>query len=345
MKEHKPSILIVYTGGTIGMIRDHETNSLQPFDFSGIENKVPEIKKFGYLIDSISLKPLIDSSNINIGSWVKIANIIQENYYDYDGFVVLHGTDTMSYSASALSFMLENLEKPIIFTGSQLPIGTLRTDGKENLITAIEIAAAKLNGSAIVPEVCIYFENKLFRGNRTTKHSTKNFSAFISDNYPALAIAGIDIDYNLSVIHYPTSTGKFRINNKLNDNVIILKLFPGLSKQALASILSIPNLKGVVLETYGSGNAPTTKWFLTLLKQAIDNEIIILNITQCDSGGINMGKYETSRELLKMGVVNGADLTTEAASTKLMFLLEQDLSYYEIRDQLQHSLRGEMSES
>jgi L-asparaginase len=345
MKEHKPSILIVYTGGTIGMIRDHETNSLQPFDFSGIENKVPEIKKFGYLIDSISLKPLIDSSNINISSWVKIANIIQENYNDYDGFVVLHGTDTMSYSASALSFMVENLEKPIIFTGSQLPIGTLRTDGKENLITAIEIAAAKLNGSAIVPEVCIYFENKLFRGNRTTKHSTRNFSAFISDNYPPLALAGIEIDYNLSVIHYPTSTGKFKTHNKLNENVIILKLFPGLSKEALSSILSIPNLKGVILETYGSGNAPTIKWFLTLLKQAIDNEIIILNITQCDSGGINMGKYETSRELLKMGVVNGADLTTEAASTKLMFILEQGLSYHEIRDQLQHSLRGEMSET
>ena len=345
MKENKPSILIIYTGGTIGMIRDHETNSLQPFDFSGIENKVPEIKKFGYKIDSISLKPLIDSSNININSWVKIATIIKENYVDYDGFVVLHGTDTMSYSASAISFMIENLEKPIIFTGSQLPIGTLRTDGNENLITSIEIAAAKLNGAAVVPEVCIYFENKLFRGNRTTKHSTKNFSAFISDNYPPLATAGIEIEYNLSAIHYPTAKGKFKIYNKLNENVIILKLFPGLSKNALSAILSISNLKGIVLETYGSGNAPTIKWFLALLQKAIDNKIIVLNITQCDSGGINMGKYETSRELLKMGVVNGSDLTTEAASTKLMFLIEQDLSYNEIRDQLQHSIRGEMSES
>lgn len=343
MKNKKISILIIYTGGTIGMIQDHQTNTLKPFDFSEIENKVPEIRKFGYNIKSVSLKPLVDSSNINIKSWVNIAQIIEQNYNNYDGFVVLHGTDTMAYSASALSFMLHKLDKPVIFTGSQLPIGTLRTDGKDNLITAIEIAAAKRNDIAIVPEVCIYFENKLFRGNRTTKQSSKHFNAFVSDNYPPLAIAGIEIDYNFSSIYYPTEKEKFYISIDFNDKVMIIKLFPGLTEDYFSKILSLPKLKGIILETYGSGNAPTTKWFLQLLKNAIKNEIIILNVSQCDTGGINMGKYETSRELLNIGVTNGGNMTTEAALTKLMYLLNKQLSYNELKDELQHSIRGEMS--
>lgn len=343
MNNKKTSILIIYTGGTIGMIQDHQTNSLKPFDFSEIESKVPEIRKFGYNIESISLKPLVDSSNINIKSWVNIAQIIEQNYNIYDGFVVLHGTDTMAYSASALSFMLHKLDKPVIFTGSQLPIGTLRTDGKDNLITSIEIAAAKRNNLAIVPEVCIYFENKLFRGNRTTKQSSKHFNAFISDNYPPLAVAGIEIDYNFSSIYYPTEKGKFYINTNFNDKVLILKLFPGITEDYLSRILLLPKLKGIVLETYGSGNAPTSKWFLQILRNAIENEIIILNVTQCDTGGIAMGKYETSLELLKIGVTNGGNMTTEAALTKLMCLLNKQLTYCELRDELQHSIRGEMS--
>lgn len=325
------------------MIQDHQTNSLKPFDFSEIENKVPEIRKFGYVIESVSLKPLVDSSNIDIKSWISIAQIIEKKYNIYDGFVVLHGTDTMAYSASALSFMLHKLDKPVIFTGSQLPIGTLRTDGKDNLITSIEIAAAKRNNLAIVPEVCIYFENKLFRGNRTTKQSSKHFNAFISDNYPPLAVAGIEIDYNFSSIYYPTEKGKFYINTNFNDKVLILKLFPGITEDYLSRILLLPKLKGIVLETYGSGNAPTSKWFLQILRNAIENEIIILNVTQCDTGGIAMGKYETSLELLKIGVTNGGNMTTEAALTKLMCLLNKQLTYCELRDELQHSIRGEMS--
>jgi len=343
MYSNKGAILIIYTGGTIGMIKDHKTNTLKPFDFSEIEKKVPEIKGFGYNIASVSLYPLVDSSNINIKSWIKIAKIIELNYSKYDGFVVLHGTDTMAYSASALSFMLENLEKPVIFTGSQLPIGTLRTDGKENLITAIEIAAAKLNGTSIVPEVCIYFENKLYRGNRTTKQSSKHFNAFISDNYPPLALAGINIDYNFSAIFYPSKKNKLKVNTVFNDNVLIIKLFPGFPENYFSKILQLPKLKGIILETFGSGNAPTIKWFIKILKKAIDNEIIVLNITQCDTGGTDMGKYETSRELLNIGVTNGADMTTEAALTKLMYLIGKKLPYSELKNELQHSIRGEMS--
>ena len=340
----KTSILIIYTGGTIGMVKDHITGTLCPFDFSEINKQVPEIRKFDFKLHTISLETLIDSSNINPESWIKIGEIIKKQYSKFDGFVILHGTDTMAYTASALSFMFENLEKPVILTGSQLPIGTLRTDGKENFITAIEIAAAQYNNSPVVPEVCIYFENKLFRGNRATKHSAKNFNAFISENYPPLAHAGIEIDYNLSAIHYPTVHDKFKLHSHLCTNVIILKLFPGISENAIDSILSTKGLKGVVLETYGSGNAPTEKWFLSQIKKAIKNEIIILNITQCSAGGIDMKLYETGRELLSMGVISGTDMTTEAAITKLMFLLGQKLSYTEIRDQLQFSLRGEMSE-
>ncbi len=339
----KPSILVIYTGGTIGMVKDHETELLRPFDFSGIETQVPEIKKFDLNLHTISLNKLIDSSNINPEFWAKIAKIIKLNYEKFDGFVILHGTDTMAYTASALSFMFENLEKPIILTGSQLPIGTLRTDGKENFITAIEIAAAKINSSPAVPEVCIYFENKLFRGNRSTKYSAKHFNAFISDNYPPLAHAGIGIDYNLSAIYYPTTKRKLKLHTNLSKDVIILKLFPGLTEQAISHVLNIPDLKGIVLETYGSGNAPTSKTFLSVIRKAIKKNIIVMNITQCSAGGINMDLYETGRKLLAMGVISGTDMTTEAAITKMMFLLGQSLPYNEIREELQRSLRGEMS--
>ena len=339
----KKSILIIYTGGTIGMINHPETGVLAPFDFNQILHEVPELKRFGHTIDTISFAPLIDSSNLNPQVWIKLVTIISDNYNKYDGFVILHGTDTMAYSASALSFMLENLEKPVIFTGSQLPIGTLRTDGKENLISAVEIAAADQNGQPLVPEVTIYFENKLFRGNRTTKYNAEHFNAFESPNYPVLAEAGIKIKYNYGAIHYPTIKKDLVIHTELDTNIAILKIFPGISRSTMHTILNIENVQAIIMETYGAGNAPTDQWFLQEIKEVIKKDRILLNVTQCYAGTVDMSKYETGNELQKLGVISGYDITTEAAVAKLMFLMGKKLSNNEIKLMLNQSLSGEIS--
>ncbi len=340
----KTSILIIYTGGTIGMVQDPKNGTLIPVRFEKIQEVVPELKKFDFIIKTITFNPALDSSNMNPITWIKIAKTIERNYNNYDGFVVLHGTDTMAYTASALSYMFENLDKPIILTGSQLPIGMIRTDGKENLITAVEIAAAKIQGISIVPEVCIYFDFKLYRGNRTLKRDAELFSAFRSVNYPELAVAGIDIKYSPEFIYYSENKGILKVNTSFDDNVVILKMFPGINQNVLNSVLNTPGLRGVILETFGSGNVPTARWLTNCVKRAIKRGIIVLNITQCEGGKVVMGQYQTSMELLNAGVVSGKDMTTEAAITKLMFLLGQDLKPAEIKMYLNKSLRGEISE-
>lgn len=342
-KENKPSVLLVYTGGTIGMIKDHKSGTLKPVNFAQILEHIPELAKFGYTIDSLEFNPPVDSSDVNPETWIRIATTIQENYSNYDGFVILHGTDTMAYSASALSFMLENLGKPVIFTGAQLPIGTLRTDGKENLVSSIEIAAYKIDNKAVVPEVCIYFENKLFRGNRTSKHNAEYFNAFRSDNFPTLAEAGINIHFNFGAIHYGNSNQNLVIHTKFDNNVGILKIFPGISRRIVNSILNTENLRAVVLETFGAGNAPTLQWFITEIKEAISKGIIFLNISQCNAGSVQMGLYQTSMDLEKIGVISGKDMTTEAAITKLMWLLGEYQEHDKIVDSLKTSISGEIN--
>lgn len=340
--QNSSSILIIYTGGTIGMIKDEKTEALHPFDFSDIKKRIPELNNLNYKIDFYSFEPLIDSSNMNPEFWIKLATTIEDNYEDYDGFVILHGTDTMSYSASVLSFILENLNKPVVFTGSQLPLGVIRTDGRENLITAIEIAADKIDETPIVPEVCVYFENKLYRGNRTHKFNAENFDAFLSGNYPILAEAGVHIKYFYNNIR-KQNFKKLKVHKSLDTNIIILKLFPGISKIAVETILSTKNLKAVILETYGSGNALTDKWFIDLLEEALKKGIIVLNVTQCKGGSVEMGKYETSVDLGRIGVISGYDITTESAIGKLMYLFGENFNLKEIKKILEKSLRGEIS--
>jgi L-asparaginase len=339
----KISLLIIYTGGTIGMVQDQETGALKPFRFDNVLEEVPELKKFGFNLSSFAFNPPLDSSNISPEAWIKVAEIIEENYSKFDGFIVLHGTDTMSYSASALSFMLENLGKPVIFTGSQLPIGSLRTDGKENLISAVEIAAALKNGDPVVPEVAIYFENSLYRGNRTTKNNTEDFNAFLSGNYPALAESGVHLRYNYSAIHYETRKNPLKVHKELNTNIVILKLFPGINRVSVETALQIPGLRAVILETFGAGNAPEHEWFLKAIEQACSKGIIITNVTQCISGSVEMGLYETSRKLSDAGVISGHDITTEAAVTKLMFLTGASKDTSWITQNMNQSLRGEMT--
>lgn len=338
----KASILVVYTGGTIGMVQDPVSGALHPINMDLLYQSIPVLKNFNYKIDTYSFDPLLDSSNMKPDFWIKLARIIEENYELYDGFVVLHGTDTMSYTASVLSFMLENLNKPVILTGSQLPLGVVRTDGRDNIINSIEMAAAKDEETPLIPEVCICFENKLFRGNRTNKYNAENFEAFVSGNYPALAKVGVYIRYKHHLILKPNFK-KLKVHYNLDSNVAILKLFPGISENVVKSILSINGLKAVVMETYGSGNAPTEKWFIDSLKSAIDKGIIVFNVTQCKSGSVEIGKYETSVDLGKIGVIGGYDITTESAIAKLMFLLGKNISYDEICKQLQVSIRGELT--
>ncbi len=337
-----PSLLIIYTGGTIGMVIDPSSGALQPYTFDDIYKLMPVLHNFDYTLQFVSFDPLIDSSNVTPSFWVKLATVIEENYDKYDGFVVLHGTDTMSYSASMLSFMLENLDKPVIFTGSQLPMGVVRTDGRDNFINAIEIAAAQKDGLPVVPEVAIYFENKLMRGNRTSKFNAENFNAFLSGNYPPLAEVGVHIRYNTEMILKPGNYN-LKINKELDNSVIILKLFPGIAEVVVKNALNITGLKGVILETYGAGNAPTDSWFIDALTQAIDKGIIIYNVTQCKGGAVDMGKYETSMLLSLIGVVGGSDITTESAIAKMMYLLGQGYTGSELKKFLQLSLRGELT--
>ena len=339
------SILLIYTGGTIGMKQDPETLALKPFNFNQILEEVPELKKFGCRIETLSFDPLIDSSDVQPEFWIKLAAIIKSKYQEYDGFVVLHGTDTMSFTASALSFMFENLAKPVVLTGSQLPIGMLRTDGKENLISSIEIAsAADSDGNPMVPEVCIYFESQLYRGNRTTKYNAENFRAFRSANYPVLADVGIHIKYNPVLIRYPENpSAELKVSEKLCTDVAVLKIFPGITPAVVDAILNMEGLKGVVLETFGSGNAPTAEWFVNRIKDAVHRGIIVLNVTQCHAGKVDMDAYATGVALKNEGVISGYDSTTEAALTKMFFVLGQAKSKEEVKALLESDLRGEIT--
>ena len=345
IRGEKSAILLVYTGGTIGMKEDPVLQALTPFDFSQILDEVPELSKFAYRIDSHTFDPLIDSSDVEPSLWIALTELIEEKYDDYDGFVILHGTDTMAYSASVLSFMMEGLTKPVIFTGSQLPIGTPRTDGKENLISAVEIAAAKdADGHALVPEVCICFDNILMRGNRTCKMNSDNFRAFRSENMAPLAEAGISIRYNTAAIRRPESwEAKPIFRKELDTRVSILKIHPGITPQIVRDILCSNDTRAVIIETYGAGNAPSKEWFLDAVREADKIGKIILNVTQCIAGSVNMDIYATGKSLKEAGVISGYDSTTESALAKLFYLMGTSPDNGKVKELLKLNLRGEIS--
>lgn len=341
--EDSASILLLCTGGTITMSVNPGTGSLAPFQFDLLRQHIPELKKFNYRIDTVLFDPLMDSSDIGPAEWIHMAEIIYEAYDRYDGFVVLHGTDTMAYSASALSFLLQDIHKPVVFTGSQLPIGMVRTDGKENLITSIEIVAERENGRAVVPEVCIFFESTLWRANRTTKKNAELFNAFGSYNYPPLATAGVHIRYNRSSIRQVVDKKPLVLHKLLDANIGVLKLFPGITHAYVRALFNTPGLRAVILESFGAGNAPLTDWLIQELNTAYSNNIVVVNITQCNTGSVEMGRYTTSVHLLDAGVVCGYDITTESAVTKLMFLLGHYTDAARVREEFCKEYCGEMT--
>lgn len=344
MDGKRPKILIIYTGGTIGMIENPETHVLQPFDFSHLIDNVPKVKKLDYDIANIQFNPPIDSANISPEHWRDLARAIEENYDDFDGFVVLHGTDTMAFTASALSFMLENLHKPVIITGSQLPIGEVRTDGEENLITALQVAAARdKEGEPLVREVAILFENYLWRGNRSTKMSADNFNAFKSNNYPPLAKIGLGIHFNEEALYRVPSRRPMKVRYNMDPNVLFIDLFPGMKEETLRYLLDTPNVKGIVLRTYGAGNSPDDALFIKAIRDAVDRDIVILNVTQCVNGSVHTTLYNTGHCLAQAGAISGHDITSEAAITKMMYLFGMGLPPEHVKKYLSYSLCGEVT--
>ena len=338
----KPNILLIYTGGTIGMIKNSETGALENFNFNDLSECIPELNLLDCNISSKSFSNPIDSSNMKPSNWIEIGTIIEDNYKNYDGFVILHGSDTMSYTASALSFMLENLAKPVIFTGSQLPIGDLRTDAKENLITSIQIASLVENNQPVVQEVGLYFEYKLYRANRTTKNNAEHFEAFDSPNYPPLIISGVNLSINYQSLLTAKKNKKLVVHKIFEPNILLVKLFPGINKETINHLFSTPNLKGMIFETYGSGNITNEKWFLKALKIIIDKKIPVVNVTQCTGGSVDMNIYSTNVIYRNIGIISGKDISTEAAVTKLMLMLGQNIPANNFKTKFETSLRGEM---
>ncbi|MBO6630321.1 MAG: asparaginase [Psychroserpens sp.] len=343
MISNDPNILLIYTGGTIGMIKDPETSVLKAFDFNTLLERIPELQLLDCNIETISFDQPIDSSNMNPTYWIQIAELIEAYYDKVDGFVILHGSDTMSYTASALSFMLENLAKPIILTGSQLPIGDLRTDAKENLITSIQMASQRKSGKPIIREVGLYFEYKLYRGNRTTKINAEHFEAFESLNYPHLAESGVHLNIQHEHLLKPNTRKKLVVHKSFDTNIMLIKLFPGISETVLKPLFEAPNVKGIILETYGAGNTTTESWFLNLLKATIKRGVPIVNVTQCSGGSVNMGQYATRAQLKSIGLISGRDITSEAALTKMMYMLGEGVSIKTFKTIFETALRGEMS--